>query len=129
MIKDAIVSLKEKNGSSQYAFAEFIEEKQKQFPAKLLLQNWKKKIAYGKLIKVKGLFKLSAAAKKLAVAKPKTKPAAKAKAVKARLAAKPKAKAVVKPKGTPQSHFLCITKKAFSSSCTSQYTCFLNNRT
>ncbi|CAL5212039.1 unnamed protein product [Lathyrus oleraceus] len=32
MIKDAIMSLKEKNGSSQYAIARFIEEKQKKLP-------------------------------------------------------------------------------------------------
>ncbi|KAL5072137.1 hypothetical protein RYX36_023024 [Vicia faba] len=32
MIKDAIVSLKEKNGSNQYAIEKFIEEKHKQLP-------------------------------------------------------------------------------------------------
>ncbi|KAI5419088.1 hypothetical protein KIW84_043327 [Lathyrus oleraceus] len=77
MIKDAIVSLKEKNGSSQYAIVKFIKEKQKQLPGnfkKLLLQNLKKNVAFGKLAKVKGSFKLSAAAKKPAVAKPKSKP-------------------------------------------------------
>lgn len=77
MIKDAIVSLKEKNGSSQYAIVKFIKEKQKQLPGnfkKLLLQNLKKNVASGKLAKVKGSFKLSAAAKKPAVAKPKSKP-------------------------------------------------------
>ncbi|CAI8602886.1 unnamed protein product [Vicia faba] len=101
MIKDAIVSLKEKNGSSQCAIAKFIEEKNKPLPSnfkKLLLQNLKKDVASGKLAKVKASFKLSLAAKKPVVAKPKTKPAAKAKkAVKAKTAAKPKAKAVVKP--------------------------------
>ncbi|KAI5437648.1 hypothetical protein KIW84_023677 [Lathyrus oleraceus] len=77
MIKDAIVSLKEKNGSSQYAIVKFIKEKQKQLPGnfkKLLLQNLKKIVGSGKLAKVKGSFKLSAAAKKPAVAKPKSKP-------------------------------------------------------
>ncbi|XP_050919637.1 histone H1 [Lathyrus oleraceus] len=77
MIKDAIVSLKEKNGSSQYAIVKFIKEKQKQLPGnfkKLFLQNLKKNVAFGKLAKVKGSFKLSAAAKKPAVAKPKSKP-------------------------------------------------------
>ncbi|KAI5398313.1 hypothetical protein KIW84_063916 [Lathyrus oleraceus] len=72
-IKDAIVSLKEKNGSSQYAIVKFIKEKQKQLPGnfkKLLLQNLKKNVAFGKPAEVKGSFKLSAAAKKPAVAKP-----------------------------------------------------------
>ncbi|KAI5383334.1 hypothetical protein KIW84_070662 [Lathyrus oleraceus] len=76
MIKDAIVSLKEKNGSSRYAIVKFIKEKQKQLPGnfkKLLLQNLKKNVASGKLVKVKGSFKLSAAAKKPAIAKPKSK--------------------------------------------------------
>jgi len=97
MIKDAIVSLKERTGSSQYAIAKFIEEKHKQLPSnfkKLLLQNLKKNVASGKLVKVKGSFKLSSA-----TPKPKTtKPDAKVKAVKAKPAVKPKAKAVVKPK-------------------------------
>ena len=112
MIKDAIVSLKEKNGSSQCAIAKFIEEKNKPLPSnfkKLLLQNLKKDVASGKLAKVKASFKLSLAAKKPVVAKPKTKPAAKAKkVVKAKTAAKPKAKAVIKPnvvsKAKPVTH-------------------------
>ncbi|KAJ6337005.1 hypothetical protein OIU76_006799 [Salix suchowensis] len=40
MIKDAIVTLKEKTGSSQYAITKFLEEKHKQLPSnfkKLLL--------------------------------------------------------------------------------------------
>ncbi|MQK22446.1 hypothetical protein EI013_29185, partial [Escherichia coli] len=40
MIKEAIVTLKEKSGSSQYAIAKCVEEKQKQLPPnfrKLLL--------------------------------------------------------------------------------------------
>ncbi|KAI5425650.1 hypothetical protein KIW84_031461 [Lathyrus oleraceus] len=76
MIKDGIVSLKEKNGSSQYAIVKFIKEKQKQLLGnfkKLLLQKLKKNVASGKLAKVKGSFKLSAAAKKPVVAKPKSK--------------------------------------------------------
>jgi histone H1/5 len=63
MIKDAIVCLKEKTGSSQYAIAKFIEEKQKQLPPnfrKLLLFHLKKLVAGGKLVKVKGSFKLPA---------------------------------------------------------------------
>jgi histone H1/5 len=114
MIKDAIVSLKERTGSSQYAIAKFIEEKHKQLPSnfkKLLLQNLKKNVASGKLVKVKGSFKLSSktksspvttpseAKKKPAAAKPKTKPTA----VKAKPASKPKAKAVVKPKASSKA--------------------------
>nr|AGC59897.1 histone H1 subtype 6 [Vicia unijuga] len=107
MIKEAIVGLKERTGSSQYAIAKFIEEKHKQLPPtfkKLLLQNLKKNVASGKLVKVKGSFKLSTATKpapatkKPALAKPKTKPVAKVTAAKAKPAVKPKAKAVVQPK-------------------------------
>ncbi|KAL5059245.1 hypothetical protein RYX36_030849 [Vicia faba] len=106
MIKEAIVLLKERTGSSQYAIAKFIEEKHKQLPPtfkKLLLQNLKKNVASGKLVKVKGSFKLSPAVKpapatKPAVAKPKTNLVAKVTAAKAKPDAKPKAKAVVKPK-------------------------------
>jgi len=61
MIKDAITALKEKTGSSQYAIAKFIEEKHKQLPSnfrKLLLYHLKKLVAAGKLVKVKGSFKL-----------------------------------------------------------------------
>ncbi|WJX12051.1 hypothetical protein P8452_02590 [Trifolium repens] len=105
MIKEAIVTLKEKTGSSQIAIAKFIEEKHKNLSPnfkKLLLQALKKNVASGKLVKVKGSFKLSPATKasepktKQAVAKPKTKPAAKVTAVKAKPAAKPKTKAVTK---------------------------------
>ncbi|KAL5068130.1 hypothetical protein RYX36_019017 [Vicia faba] len=107
MIKDAIVSLKEKNGSSQCAIAKFIEEKNKPLPSnfkKLLLQNLKKDVASGKLAKVKASFKLSLAAKKPVVAKPKTKPAAKAKPVTAKpkfAASKPKAGVKSKPNERP----------------------------
>ncbi|KAG6606395.1 Histone H1.2, partial [Cucurbita argyrosperma subsp. sororia] len=110
MIKDAIVTLKERTGSSQYAITKFIEEKQKQLPSnfkKLLLFHLKKLVASGKLVKVKSSFKLKSAksaivkpaspAKKLAAAKPKPKAAAKTKAV-AKSSAKPKAAAKPKPK-------------------------------
>ncbi|CAJ2627736.1 histone H1-like protein [Trifolium pratense] len=108
MIKEAIVTLKKKTGSSQFAIAKFIEEKHKNLSPnfkKLLLQALKKNIASGKLVKVKGSFKLSPAAKasepktKPAIAKPKTKPAAKVTSMKAKPAAKPKTKAAAaKPK-------------------------------
>ncbi|GJS73667.1 histone H1-like protein [Tanacetum coccineum] len=131
MIKEAIVSLKERTGSSQYAITKFIEEKQKNLPAnfkKVLLTQLKKLVAGGKLVKVKASYKLPAAApakaKKKVAAKPKAKtvakkapakpkavvkakpaakarPAAKAKTV-AKPAAKPKA-AVVKSKAKPKT--------------------------
>ncbi|MBA0574072.1 hypothetical protein Golob_001310, partial [Gossypium lobatum] len=114
MISDAIVSLKERTGSSQYAIAKFIEEKHKQLPAnfrKVLLVQTKKFVASGKLVKVKASFKLpsasaaakkpAAVAKKPAAAKPKsatTTAAAKSKPKATKTASKPKAKAKV---GTP----------------------------
>ncbi|GMI79186.1 Histone 1.2 [Hibiscus trionum] len=120
MISDAILSLKERTGSSQFAIAKFIEEKYKQLPSnfrKLLLVQLKKFVASGKLVKVKASYKLpptSAVAKKPAAAKPKAatsatvkskpkvvKAAAKTKVAtpvkaKAKVAAKPKAKAKTK---------------------------------
>ncbi|KAI5385681.1 hypothetical protein KIW84_072331 [Lathyrus oleraceus] len=87
--------------SNQYTFTSYLDQLPANFK-KLLLQNLKKNVASGKLVKVKASFKLSAAAKKPAVAKPKTKPAAKAKAVKAKTAAKPKS-AAIKPKPAAKS--------------------------
>ncbi|KAK8712707.1 hypothetical protein V6N13_147937 [Hibiscus sabdariffa] len=90
MISNAILSLKERTGSSQYAIAKFIEEKYKQLPPnfrKLLLVQLKKFVASGKLVKVKASYKLPPA-----TAKPKD-------ASSATVKPKPKAvKAVVKPK-------------------------------
>ncbi|XP_021894262.1 histone H1-like, partial [Carica papaya] len=100
MITDAIVALKERTGSSQYAITKFNEEKHKQLPSnfrKLLLFHLKKSVASGKLVKVKNSFKLaptrsapvkpaSAPAKKPAAVKPKKN---KSKAAKT-AAAKPK---------------------------------------
>ncbi|KAK3009184.1 hypothetical protein RJ639_013524 [Escallonia herrerae] len=66
MIEEAIVALKERTGSSQYAIGKFIEEKQKDhLPSnfkKLLLVQLKKLVAGGKLTKVKNSFKISPAA-------------------------------------------------------------------
>ncbi|XP_047328180.1 histone H1-like [Impatiens glandulifera] len=95
MITEAIVSLKEKNGSSQYAITKFIEEKQKQLPPnfkKLLLVQLKKLVSTSKLVKVKASFKLPAqskVAKSAAAAPAKKKPAP----------APAKAKKTVKPDG------------------------------
>ncbi|KAG5514540.1 hypothetical protein RHGRI_035818 [Rhododendron griersonianum] len=117
MVTDAIATLKEKSGSSQYAITKFIEEKQKQLPPnfkKLLLFHLKKLVASGKIVKVKASFKLPsvekpktatategkkvpAKAKAVAAAKPKSVTKAKP-AAKAKVAAKPKAVAKPKPK-------------------------------
>ena len=104
MIKDAIVTLKERTGSSQYAIQKFIEEKHKSLPPtfrKLLLVNLKRLVASEKLVKVKASFKIpsarSAATPKPAapvkkkttvVAKPKGKVAAAVAPAKAKAAAK-----------------------------------------
>lgn len=118
MVKDAIVTLKEKSGSSQYAIAKFLEKKHKQLPSnfkKLLLFHLKKLVAAGKLVRVKNSFKLpsvkssvaasrpAAAKKKLAVAEPKpaaskAKPAPKPKAATKTTAATSKAKPVTAAK-------------------------------
>ncbi|KAL3507709.1 hypothetical protein ACH5RR_033091 [Cinchona calisaya] len=66
MIKEAIVALKERSGSSPYAIAKFTEEKQKDLPAnfkKLMSVQLKKLVASGKLTKVKNSFKLGAPVK------------------------------------------------------------------
>ncbi|ONI04873.1 hypothetical protein PRUPE_6G345300 [Prunus persica] len=115
MITEAIVALKERTGSSQYAITKFVEEKNKNLPQtfrKLLLYNLKKLVASGKLVKVKNSFKLppgrSAPVKEKpdapkpkksaeAVVKPRPKPKTVAKP-KANVAAKPKPKAAAKPK-------------------------------
>ncbi|KAI7756319.1 hypothetical protein M8C21_001535 [Ambrosia artemisiifolia] len=108
MIKEAIVTLKERTGSSQYAITKFIEENQKNLPAnfkKVLLTQLKKFVAAGKLVKVKASYKLpatAAPAKKKPVAKPKTavkpKPVKKIAPAKKKTVAKPKPKAAAKPK-------------------------------
>uniref|UniRef100_A0A7N1A4U2 H15 domain-containing protein n=1 Tax=Kalanchoe fedtschenkoi TaxID=63787 RepID=A0A7N1A4U2_KALFE len=119
MIQDAIQALKERTGSSQYAIAKHIEEKQAshlpQNFKKLLLVQLKKLVANGKLVKVKQSFKLAPALKPSVAAtkKPKPKPVAerKAKAAAAAskskvMAAKPKPKAKVvagKPKTVADS--------------------------
>lgn len=70
MIKDALLALKEKGGSSPYAIGKYIEEKQKAtLPSnfrKILGQQLKNSAAKGKLIKVKASYKLSDAVKKAA---------------------------------------------------------------
>ncbi|XP_011030571.1 PREDICTED: histone H1.1-like [Populus euphratica] len=110
MVKEALVALKERTGSSQIAIAKFIEEKQKSsLPAnfkKLLLVQLKKLVANGKLVKVKNSFKLppkssatgTAAMKKAAATKPKPKAESKPKnaPVKRKVVAKPGPKKAAK---------------------------------
>uniref|UniRef100_A0A0C9RI02 TSA: Wollemia nobilis Ref_Wollemi_Transcript_19138_1020 transcribed RNA sequence n=1 Tax=Wollemia nobilis TaxID=56998 RepID=A0A0C9RI02_9CONI len=99
MIAEAITTLKERNGSSHYAIANFIDGKYKsKLPAnykKLLTGQLRKLAKSGKLTKVKGSFKLSAEAKKPV----KPKPVKAAKAVKAPV----KKPASAKPKAKPKS--------------------------
>lgn len=68
MIKEAISSLNEKNGSSPYAIAKYMEEKHKAvLPAnfrKILALQLKNSTARGKLAKIKASYKLSEAGKK-----------------------------------------------------------------
>ncbi|KAJ4746537.1 Histone H1 [Rhynchospora pubera] len=115
MIKDAIVALHERTGSSSYAIAKHMEDKHKgHLPAnfkKILANKLKGFAAKGKLVKVKASFKLSEAGKavkdkkpvaKKVVKKPvaeKAKKPKKAEAVKAGMKRKaPAASAVAKPK-------------------------------
>ncbi|KNA05682.1 hypothetical protein SOVF_187830 [Spinacia oleracea] len=124
MITEALVSLKERTGSSHYAIAKHIEEQQKvkDLPPnfkKLLFNQLKKCVASGKLVMVKKSFKLPSAASKKSSspvaapaaaekvkAKPKSKEVAEKKPAKKEAAAKPKAaaakpKAAEKPKAAP----------------------------
>ncbi|CAI0392898.1 unnamed protein product [Linum tenue] len=63
MIKDALLALNEKSGSSPYAIAKFMEEKHKAvLPAnfrKTLAMQLKNSAAKGKLVKIRASYKLS----------------------------------------------------------------------
>lgn len=78
MIKEALLSLNEKSGSSPYAIAKFMEEKHKAvLPAnfkKILALQLKNSAARGKLIKIKASYKLSDAGKKDKVSSKVAKP-------------------------------------------------------
>lgn len=100
MIQDAISSLKDKTGSSQYAIAKFIAKKQENLPTnfkKILLIQLKRLVVKGKLVKVKASYKLPPQANKKLAAKlipaTKRKPVSNAKRV-----AKPKEASETKPK-------------------------------
>ncbi|XP_047336469.1 histone H1-like [Impatiens glandulifera] len=109
MVKEAIVALKERTGSSQYAISKFIEEKHNQLPSnfkKLLLTQLKKFVASGKLIKVKNSFKLAAELKPTAVKKPKTE------------TVKPKSEKVVKKVADKGKKVVSKTKAAVKPAAT-----------
>ncbi|KAF5735968.1 histone H1 [Tripterygium wilfordii] len=88
MIKEALLALNEKSGSSPYAIAKHMEEKHKAvLPAnfrKMLTLQLKNSAARGKLVKIKASFKLSEAGKKdkPATRKPRTDATKKPKAAK-----------------------------------------------
>ncbi|CAH1427016.1 unnamed protein product [Lactuca virosa] len=119
MIKEAIVTLKERTGSSQQAIAKHIEDTQKDLPAnfkKLLLVQLKNLVAAGKLTRVKNSFKLGVVEKPTTV---KKAPAAAKKVVAkedsvAKKAAAPKAKsaAQVKSKANAKAKTPIKAKKA-----------------
>ncbi|GKE97930.1 histone H1 [Tanacetum coccineum] len=82
MVNDALVTLKERNGSSQYAIGKFIEDKYNDLLVnfkKILLIQLKKLVDSDKLVKVKASFKLPSTAKPKPKAPAKGKPAAKPK--------------------------------------------------
>ncbi|GJY83229.1 histone H1, partial [Tanacetum coccineum] len=73
MVSYALVTLKERDGSSQYAIGKFIQDKYKDLPVnfkKRLLNHLKKLVASNKLVKVKASYKLPSTAKAVAAAKP-----------------------------------------------------------
>ncbi|KAF9615643.1 hypothetical protein IFM89_025452 [Coptis chinensis] len=63
MIKEALMALKERTGSSPYAIAKYVEENHKDILSenfkKILTTQLKNNIAKGKLIKIKASYKLS----------------------------------------------------------------------
>nr|AAF64525.1 histone H1 variant [Solanum chilense] len=77
MIKEALLALNEKGGSSPYAVAKYMEDKHKdELPAnfrKILGLQLKNSAAKGKLIKIKASYKLSEAGKKETTTKTSTK--------------------------------------------------------
>ena len=109
MIKEALLALNEKSGSSPYAIAKYMEEKHKAvLPAnfrKILALQLKNSAARGKLMKIKASYKLSEAGKKgkatatKAKTETKSKPAAKPK--KSEATKKPAKKIGAKKKTTP----------------------------
>ncbi|GJV88838.1 retrovirus-related pol polyprotein from transposon TNT 1-94 [Tanacetum coccineum] len=113
MVSYALVTLKERDGSSQYAIGKFIQDKYKDLPVnfkKRLLNHLKKLVASNKLVKVKASYKLPSTAKAVAAAKPmkeaapaKKKPTAPAKTKAIPAKAKPAPKANPAAKAKPAS--------------------------
>ncbi|RWR80945.1 histone H1.2-like protein [Cinnamomum micranthum f. kanehirae] len=121
MICDAIVALKERTGSSQYAISKFIEEKHKaNLPPnfkKTLLSQLKRLVAAEKLVKIKNSFKISTSSSAPAAVKPKPKPKATAATkLKPAAAAKPKKAALAKPKPKPKQRPVKAAKSATKAS-------------
>lgn len=77
MIKEAILALNEKSGSSPYAIAKYMEEKHEtELPTnfkKMLALQLKNSVSKGKLIKIKASYKLSESGKKEEVINKPTK--------------------------------------------------------
>lgn len=77
MIKEALLALNDKSGSSPYAIAKYMEEKHKAvLPAnfrKILSLQLKNSAARGKLTKIKASYKLSETDKKGKATSPKAK--------------------------------------------------------
>ncbi|XP_022774012.1 histone H1-like [Durio zibethinus] len=110
MIKEALLALNDKSGSSPYAIAKYMEEKHKAvLPAnfrKILALQLKNSAARGKLIKIKASYKLSEAGKEgkatATRAKTEKKPKrAAAKPRKSEATKKPAKKVGAKKKSTP----------------------------
>ena len=121
MIKEAIMALNEKGGSSPYAIAKYMEDKHKSvLPAnfrKMLALQLKNSASKGKLIKIKASYKLSEAGKKDVASKMEKKttkkPKEKKKAKVAAAAAPAKAKPTRKTEKTKKVK-LTKTKKTKS---------------
>ncbi|KAL5704906.1 hypothetical protein ACHQM5_023268 [Ranunculus cassubicifolius] len=100
MIKEAILALRERAGSSPYAIAKFVEDNHKaELPGnfkKILSVQLKNCVTNGKLFKVKASYKLSDASKKVEKAAPKSVVEKKPKTPKVAAAAAPKVKALKK---------------------------------
>ncbi|PRQ47438.1 putative histone H5 [Rosa chinensis] len=99
MIKEALLALNEKSGSSPYAIAKYMEEKHKAvLPAnfkKTLALQLKNSEARGKLVKVKASYKLSEAGKKDKSASKRTTRASKPKEEEEKIKTKTKTKTKV----------------------------------
>ncbi|KAJ4962854.1 hypothetical protein NE237_022793 [Protea cynaroides] len=108
MIKEALLALQDKSGSSPYAIAKYMDDKHKAvLPAnfrKILALQLKNCVVKGKLIKIKASYKLSESGKKDPVAKSaKSVTEKKAKAPKSKsVAATPKAAKTAKKTETPK---------------------------